>query len=132
MSTGNYSELIKETLSQLQYAEGELKRPSKDVVSISVCNTSRESMKAIMHVFLLSRGVNVETKKSIRELMDNCIKLEPDFSGISLKGVGCNELDQAACDGKYCLGHEEVDACLTVANNIKDLVLKKMNIKSVN
>jgi hypothetical protein len=76
--------------------------------------------------------VNVETKKSIRELMDNCIKLEPDFAGISLKGVGCNELDQAACDGKYCLGHEEVDACLTVANNIKDLVLKKMNIKSVN
>lgn len=132
MSQANYNELIKETLSQLQYAQGELQRPSKDVVSISVCNTSRESMKAIMHVFLLSRGVNIETRRSIRELMDNCVKVEPDFASISLKGVGCNELDQTACDGKYCMGHEEVDACLTTANKIKDLVLKKMNIKEAN
>ena len=55
-----HKEMIKETLSQLQYAEGELQRPSKDVVSISVCNTSRESMKAIMRVYLMSKGVNIQ------------------------------------------------------------------------
>lgn len=132
MPQGNYSELIKETLSQLQYANGELQRPSKDVVSISVCNTSRESMKAMMRVFLLSHGVNVQTQKSIREFMNHCIAIDKDFSGISLAGIGCQELDQAACNGKYCLAHDEVDACLTTANKIKDLVLKKMNIKEAN
>lgn len=129
MLSGDYKDLIKETLSQLKYAEGELNRPSMDVVSISVCNSSRESMKGIMRVYLLSKGINIEMKKSIRDFLDHCIETDKDFASIDMACIGCQSMDQKACENKYCMAYNEVDACLTVANKIKDMVIKKMNIK---
>lgn len=128
MLSRDYKDLIKETLSQLKYAEGELNRPSKDVVSISVCNSSRESMKAIMHVYLLSKGISVDTKNSIRDFLDLCIHEDKEFATIDMTCIGCQHMDYKACESKYCLQYNEVDACLTVANNVKDMVIKKMNI----
>ena len=126
-----HKEMIKETLSQLQYAEGELQRPSKDVVSISVCNTSRESMKAIMRVYLMSKGVNIQAQQSIRDYIDHCAAIDKEFATVDTSCIGCQHMDQKACESKYCLEHDDVDACLTVANRLKDLVLIKMNIKPI-
>jgi hypothetical protein len=128
MITGDQKGMIKETLTLLQNADGEMNRPRKDVVSMSVCNASRESMKAMMHVYLLTKGKNVNVKNSVQEMMNQCVLEDSDFSGISLAGIGCRELDHAGCEGRYCLDHENVDACLKIANSIKDLVIRKMSI----
>ena len=127
--TENNKKLLNDMLTQLHHAGEELNRPSNDVVSISVCNVSRESMKAMMRVFLLNHGINILTQKSIREFMDHCIAIDKEFASIDMSCIGCQQMDQKACESKYCMAYHDVDSCLKVTNKIKDLVLKKLKTK---
>jgi len=128
MVTTEIKDSLKQALTELRIAEYELNRPNEDVVTLSICLTARQSMGAMLQLFLLSKSINHNAGKSLSNLLDQCKKIDKQFESIELSNIFCNELTHDECENKYCLSAENVTHCITVANQLKTLVLHKFKL----
>jgi|GEM_PF-823031 len=128
MITNEIRNALKLTLTELHIAELELNRPPAEVVTMSVCYSARHSLTNMLRLFLMNNNVDQIKGNSLKDVMYQCIKIDNQFSKINLSPFLCKELNQEACDGKYCLTIGQVNECVSVANQVKILVLEKMKI----
>lgn len=119
---------LKEALKELRIAEQQLSRPSEDAVVLSACLGARQSLNNMLRIYLLSQSINHSDGKSVKELLDQCIHIDKDFSNIDLSCILCKDLDEEECNGRYCLSLEMANGCVAVANQVKKLVLDKLKI----
>lgn len=112
---------------QLLSAETELNRPMDDVVTLSACQSVRDAMNQMMHIYLSAYETSA-AGKSIGELLDTCSKVNPVFSGVDITNIECKGISHAHCDGKYCLTIENVACCLNAANKLKDIICYELNM----
>ena len=120
---------LKEALTELRIAEYELNRPEEDVVTMSVCYSARHSLNSLLRTYLMSNNLNPNESKNSRELLDQCIALDKQFSTVHISALQCNSINHEACDGKYCMSVDKVTECLTAANQAKAIVLEKLKLK---
>lgn len=128
MVTNEIRNALKQAVTELSIAEFELNRPHEDVVTMSVCYSARHSLVTMLRLFLMSNDVGQIKGNTLKELLNQCIRIDNQFSKIAISEILCNELDHEACDGKYCLTVDKVNECVTVANQFKMLVLEKLKI----
>lgn len=128
MVTTEIKNSLKQALTELKIAEYELNRPNEDVVTLSICLTARQSMSAMLRLFLLSKSINHNAGKSLCNLLNQCKKVDTQFESIELSKILCNELSQSECENKYCLSTQNVTDCITVANRIKLIVLNRLKL----
>lgn len=128
METTEIKDLFKQANKKLKIAEDEINRPTEDVVTFSGCLLARQSINAMLQLFLLSKSVNYNYGKSLSELLNKCIEVDNQFASIELNKVICNELNQAECESNYCLSINYVTDCIAVANQLKSLVMNKLEI----
>ena len=117
---------LKQAFKELLDAEIELNRPQEDVVTLSACQSVRNSMKHMMRCFLDAHTLPVKENASLTDLRDQCMQINPMFAGIDLRDIECKGIDHAHCDGRYCLAIENVAICLTTANKLKSLVAEEL------
>ena len=117
---------LKKTLSELKIAENEINRPNEDVVTLSVCLTARQSMLAMMRLFLLSKSVSHNEGECVCDLMKQCIKIDKEFESIGLTKLMCSQLQAVDCEKTYCLSIQNVTHCIATANKLKLLVMNKL------
>lgn len=128
MVTNEIKTSLKKAITSLEIAEYEFNRPQEDMVALSVCFTARESMNTLMRLFLLSKSVNHNEGKSLSNLLNQCKKLDQQFSSINLSKIYCNDLNHRECEDKYCMATENVTNCITVAKQLKALVLNTLEL----
>jgi hypothetical protein len=122
MITKEISASMKQAWQDLLKAEAELNRPLEDVVTLSACRSVRNSMKQMMQLYLSAHAVKSQNESSLDDLHKLCIKSNKSFGDIDFGSIECKGMDHATCDGKYCLGVENVASCLMAANQLRDLI----------
>ncbi len=128
MVTNEIRNALKQALTELHIAEYELNRPHEDVVTMSVCYSARQSLISMLRLFLMSNDVESVKSNNLKELLNQCIKINNQFSKIDVSDILCKELNQEACDGKYCHTVDKVDECVIVAKKFKTLILGILKI----
>ena len=128
MLTTEIKSSLKQAVADLKIAEYELNRPNEDVVVLSVCLTARQSMGALMRLFLLSRSIDHNEGKSLANLLNQCKTVDKQFESINLNKIFCNDLSASECENEYCLSTENVSNCIAVAAQLKSLVLNKLKL----
>ena len=113
---------LQDAHAALLMAENELSRPQEDVVTLSACNTVRNSLREMFENYLDAHGIKTTLNSSLEELKDQCISANILFRNIDLRNVECKGEDHAHCDGKYCLSVTNVSTCLAVAKQVKGII----------
>jgi len=128
MITNEMNNSLKQAFRDLLNAQIELNRPQEDVVTLSACQSVRNSMKQIMQVYLNGHGIPIKENESLADLHDSCLKINSSFAGVDLSNVECKGIGHAHCDGKYCLTIENVNSCIIGANQLKSLVWEELKV----
>lgn len=128
MVTNEIRHALKQALTELHIAEYELNRPLEEVVTMSVCYSARQSLVTMLRLYLMSNNIDQVKGNSLKDVMNQCISIDNQFSKINVSAILCKDLNHEACDGKYCMTVDKVVECVTVANQVKILVLEKMKI----
>lgn len=131
MITNDIINQVKQTITQLESVEEELNRPLEDVVTLSACYNVRHSMMTMMNLYLQNHSITFQEEKSLEDLLARCIALDNQFATVDLKKIACKEHENAACTSQYCLSTDKVTDCLVAANQIKGLIIDKLNISSI-
>ena len=126
------SELYQKAEDDLNRAQGELYRPSEDVVSYSACLFSRKALT--LYLQALSQLYAVKNDKEVGELhtIEDWIRFsqefndelkDVDFSSLNCK---CNEiLEDESEQIVFCTSVDKVHHCTKLAEKVRDILLKE-------
>ncbi|HSF88346.1 MAG TPA: hypothetical protein VLA46_02950 [Saprospiraceae bacterium] len=104
----------------LAAAEREDERSAEDVVTHLVCSNSRLSLSNFLAGYLIRRQIPVHHPVTLARLLEQCKSLDARFDSIDLSPIHCRH---EAHDKDYCLETDQVDACLRVAQQARDIVM---------
>ena len=92
--------LLKEAVKKISEANDELCRPEEDVVSVLVCKKAQRATENFLRGYLLHQGVEPGIEKSLEDLYQNCILINPNFSLVDISSFECrsHHLDSKQCD----------------------------------
>lgn len=114
------TDLIQEAERALQVASRETMRPQEDVVAYSVCHNSRLSIRLYLAGYLQKHGVAAEAEWTIKDLLQRCAAVNPDFGRVDVSEVACREGREDR--NEYCLAVAQVTNCLGAANEVRKLI----------
>jgi hypothetical protein len=104
----------------LAAAEHEDERSAEDAVTHLICTNSRLSLSNFLAGYLIRRQIAVHRPVTLARLLEQCKMLDARFDSIDLTPVHCRH---EAHDKDYCLETEQVDACLRIAQQARDIVM---------
>jgi len=107
--------LFNEAIKNVNEAGEELCRPEEDVVSVLVCKKAQRATENFLRGFLLDNGVEPNNQSTLEALYQQCKKLNPSFSKVSLANFNCLS---DKLDSKTCNEIPKVNGCYITANNI--------------
>ena len=103
----------------LEKAERESERSHEDVVTHLICSNSRQSIANYLAGFLMQRGMAVTQPVTLQGLLDQCKGVDARFETIDMAPIHCRCQTH---DDDYCLEHEQVDQCMTIAQQARSIV----------
>ena len=103
----------------LSLAEHEWERAEEDVVTHMICHHSRLALANYLAGYLIRKEVAVHHPVTLASLLDQCRLLDARFEHIDLSPVGCRFETH---DFKYCLDTHQVDACIQIARQARDII----------
>lgn len=107
-------------MASLLSAENEMERSEEDVVTHLICTHSRLSLSNFLAGYLIRRGTAVHHPVTMASLLAQCSTLDARFESIDLSPIHCRFEPH---DHTYCLGKEQVDACISIAQRVRDIVM---------
>ncbi|PSL01711.1 HEPN domain-containing protein [Cecembia rubra] len=75
---------ISEAEEMLNIAQEELCRPEEDVVHYNVCKHAYKAIEKYLTGFLNNHGVHIQNSTSIKELLNQCRKIDAKFNELDL------------------------------------------------
>ena len=127
MKNNTVLDLLQDSSAMLQIAAGELERPNEDVVALSACQCTRNSVIGFLRSYLLEKKSLFKFHNSLETLLAECAMIDPAFRNIDISCFICKAED-GDCSGGYCLAHHKVHECYERAQIIKEFVLSKLNL----
>lgn len=119
--------LHKETGKLIEYAdemlsivEREVGRSAEDVVTHLICTNARQAIANYLAGYLVGQKVEISPPVTMQGLLDQCKQLDPRFETIDLSPVHCRCKTH---DNDYCLDLKQVNACMNVAQQARDIVM---------
>lgn len=112
--------LFATAVESLAHAEQEWERSEEDVVTHLICSNARLSLSNFMAGYLIRKGVAVHHPVTMATLLDQCRNLDARFEGIDLSPILCRHESH---DNDYCLGRDQVDMCMRIAQQVRDIVM---------
>lgn len=104
----------------LSTAEAEQERSAEDVVTHLICNNARLSLSNFLAGYLIRKEIPVHHPVTLARLLEQCKSLDARFDSIDLSPIHCRFETH---DKGYCLENDKVDACLQVAQRVRDIVM---------
>lgn len=75
---------LSEAEEMLNTAQEELCRPEEDVVHYNVCKHAYKAIEKYMTAYLIQHGVHIQNSTSIKELLNQCRNIDPNFKDLDL------------------------------------------------
>ena len=115
------SEILYATaIDLLNFAEREMKRSEEDVVTHLICSNARLALSNFLAGYLIRKQIPVHHPVTLSGLINQCKTIDARFDTIDLSPVHCRHETH---DKDYCLETEQVDACLKIAQQARDIVM---------
>ncbi|MCF6308323.1 MAG: hypothetical protein L3J09_10230 [Flavobacteriaceae bacterium] len=108
--------LLKEAVKKLGEANEELCRPHEDVVSVLVCKKAQRATENFLRGFLLKNKVEPGIEKSLDELLEQCLCINPNFKNVDLSQFDCRSVK---LDSRQCNEVSKVSSCFINASNLE-------------
>ena len=121
MSDLNAYWFLQRAASQMENANAELNRPSEDIVTMSVCQLSKDIIADLLRAFLLLHGEMTVKADNLETLRSACATIEPKFNSLNFRSMSCHPTTLNE-DKHYCLDHMNVFRCMGIADRVKILV----------
>lgn len=102
----------------LNRAEEELNKPQEDVVSLSICQGTKESLDLYLKAFLLRHEAADIDAGSMVDRLERCRVFDKRFDSIDLQTLECVE-GHSCHMNQYCLSINKVSECLAVAKLVR-------------
>ncbi len=115
--------------NDLKVAENEMALPKENMVTDAICFHSQQAVEKYLKAFLIFKGEDFKKSHNLEYLLEICAQLEKDFSQIDLGNLSFYAVEVRYPDDFYIPTENEAQECLNIARNVKDFVLKKLNIK---
>ena len=128
MANESISNSLREVFDGLNFTNQELYRPKEHVVTISVCQNTRNAMRHMMHLYLLHNGISSNETASMDELFNLCTKKTSAFNTVNFTDIDCKDNSQEDNCEQYCIAVENVNCCTHVANQLKNVISKELEI----
>lgn len=112
--------LFSQANEMLIIAEREKDRASEDVVTHLICKNSRHALSKFLAGFIIQRQIPLHYPSSLDNLLDQCKSLDARFENLDLTKMHCRFEKE---DRNYCLEMEQVDACIKMAQQARDLIM---------
>ena len=101
-------------------AQHENDRAAEDVVTHLICVNSRQSISNYLAGFLIRKNIEVIHPVSLASLLQQCKSVDARFDSLDLSQMYCREHTH---DKDYCLGQEQVEECIKVAQHARSIVM---------
>jgi HEPN domain-containing protein len=108
--------LLKEAVKKIGEANEELCRPEEDVVSVMVCKKAQRATENFLRGFLLKNNVEPGIEKTLDELLEKCLTINPNFSKVDLSHFDCRS---AKLSSRQCNEVSKVSSCFVSASNLE-------------
>ncbi len=108
--------LLKEAVKKIGEANEELCRPQEDVVSIMVCKKAQRATENFLRGFLLQNGKEPGIEKTLDELLNQCVAINPNFEKVDLSHFDCRSVK---LDSRQCNEVSKVSGCFVNASNLE-------------
>lgn len=112
---------------KLHEADQELYKPGEDIVSLVICQSTKESIENYLKGFLTLRGFDIEEDQTLGDLMERCRMLDQKFHDIKIEEIDCRNAKDSTL---HCEEIEKFGACYEVADQLDTLLRKKGIISS--
>ena len=119
---------MKNTFAELRRLEDELYRPQEDVVTLFICFHVRRTILEMMQHYLSSQKVEYSSGSSLDDLIALCSNHDPEFGNIDITSIHCREHDDPNYVTESCSASGHVEACVVIANDMKSVILGKLNL----
>ncbi|MEQ8324331.1 MAG: hypothetical protein RIE58_09960 [Vicingaceae bacterium] len=121
MEKESLEQLLHQAEAAFEQASEEQMRPAEDVVPVSICHHSRNSMRMYLMSFLIKKGIKPDQNASIKELLIKCAEQDKRFANLDVSEIECRT-SKLAVNDEYCLSIDKVTNCFEAASVVKKLV----------
>jgi hypothetical protein len=132
MANQNFTELFQKAENDLKEAREELYQPAEDVVTYSVCVTSRRALYNFLSCLtILYAEENDEPAKehqTIETMIEYCSRYNDQLKDIDFSGLYCKcqeDIHENQKEAYYCNDVQKVNYCRKLAEKVRKLVIKK-------
>jgi len=108
--------LLKEAIKKVGEANEELCRPEEDVVSVLVCKKAQRAAENFLRGYLLQKDKEPGIEKTLDELLQQCIAINPKFNNVDLSNFDCRSVK---LDTHQCNEVSKVSGCFVSASNLE-------------
>lgn len=122
-------EWLKKAEIDLKVIEHELKLPQEEIVIEAVCFHAQQAVEKHLKAFLIHHKIQYKKTHNIDILLIECSKLDNDFQGINVENLSQFGVRIRYPDDFYVPDMEEVKFYYNLANQIKKLIISKLEIK---
>lgn len=122
-------EWLKKANSDFKLIEHELKLSEEEVVKDVVCFHCQQAVEKYLKAFLIYHKISYKKTHNIGYLLNECEKLDNDFSGIEIKNISRFGVRIRYPDDFYEPDMEEVKFYSELAKRIRNKVYTKLGIK---
>ncbi|MDZ7717644.1 MAG: hypothetical protein U5K72_02345 [Balneolaceae bacterium] len=125
-------ELFQKAEKDLAAAREELYQPAEDVVTYSVCVSSRRALYNFLKcLYILYANENddpVKEHQTIEELITYCSKFNEQLKDIDFSDLNCKcqeDIHENKKEAYYCNNVSKVSYCKKLAEEVRTLVIEK-------
>ncbi len=129
METTN-NQLLESINNSFQKISDELARPKEDIVGMSVCGITKNTIGNLLRLYLNGRNIQVRDGESTNEMMKTCIAENKDFAQFDLSPLACR-CDPSNDSMSYCIGEESIYSCFKLLESIKKFVYGELKISAL-
>lgn len=120
---------IIKALEDFKIASHELDREVKEVVTTGVCFHCQQAAEKLIKAYLVSKNIDFAKTHDLEHLLDLCSKQDEEFKKIDVGNLTSYAVHIRYPDDFYVPVINEARECFKIASNVKDFVLRKLQIK---
>lgn len=132
MANLNFAELFQKAENDLAEAKEELYHPAEDVVTYSVCVSSRRALYNFLNCLYIlyanEIGDPIKEHQTIEELITYCSKFNKQLKDIDFSYLYCKcheDIHENQKEANYCNDVHKVNYCKKLAEEVRTLVIEK-------
>ncbi|MDR9365696.1 MAG: hypothetical protein RI575_10190 [Balneolaceae bacterium] len=132
MANQNFTELFQKAENDLNEAREELYQPAEDVVTYSVCVTSRRALynflSCLTILYAEENDEPVKEHQTIEAMIEYCSQYNDLLKEIDFSGLYCKcqkDIHENQKEAYFCNDVQKVNYCRKLAEKVRELVIEK-------